>query len=172
MHNHFQSGSCALEDVWHTKNLRRRQFAEIFTFCFTNGYLAMKHFSDSLLPHFKFKMTAAAALTTYKSCSIVETRSLLNITEETIHEHPLLKIRTSRRCYMCHHYLLESKGAKLSTTFKCGSCKIPLCKPSKGNPYNKHLKGLPEKSQDWQRLVLRKWLNIQSFWYDVILYPN
>ena len=55
----------------------------------------MKHFSDLLLPHFKFKMTAAAALTTYKSCSIVETRSLLNVTEEPIQEHPLLKISTS-----------------------------------------------------------------------------
>ena len=64
VHNHFRSGSCALEDVWHTKKPRCRQFAGILEFCFTNGYLAMKHFSDSSLPHFKFKMTAAAALTT------------------------------------------------------------------------------------------------------------
>ena len=32
VHNHFQSGSCALEDVWHTKNPRRRQFAGILGF--------------------------------------------------------------------------------------------------------------------------------------------
>ena len=94
VHNHFRSGSCALEDVWHTKK-RCRQLAGILGFYFTNGYLAMKHFSDLLLPHFKFKMTAAAALTTYKLCSIVETRSLLNVTEEPIQEHPLLKISTS-----------------------------------------------------------------------------
>ena len=43
-----------------------------------NGYLVIKHFSDSLLPHFKFKMTAAAALLTYKLYSMVETGSLLN----------------------------------------------------------------------------------------------
>ena len=88
VHNHFRSGCLAYKK-------RCRQLAGILGFYFTNGYLAMKHFSDLLLPHFKFKMTAAAALTTYKSCSIVETRSLLNVTEEPIQEHPLLKISTS-----------------------------------------------------------------------------
>ena len=102
VHNHFRSGSCALEDVRHTKNPSCRQLAGILGFYFTNGYLAMKHFSDSLLPHFKFKMTAAAALTTYKLCSIIEMRSLLNVTEEPIQEHPLLKISTSTCAITIH----------------------------------------------------------------------
>ena len=44
-----------------------------------------------------------------------------------VQEHPLLKISTSRRYYICCHNPLGHKGTKISTTFKCGSCDIPLC---------------------------------------------
>ena len=62
VHNHYHTGSVALEDIWHTKNPHRRQLAGILGFYFTNGYLAMKYFSNSSLPHHQFKMAAANAL--------------------------------------------------------------------------------------------------------------
>ena len=71
---------------------------------------------------------------------------------------------------MCRDNPLRCKGAKLNTTLKCGSCDIPLCKPSKGNCYNKHLKGLPKKVRAGKE-KMTEYSNIQSFWY-VILYPN
>ena len=62
-----------------------------------------------------------------------------------VQEHPLLKISTSRRYYIYCHNPLGHKGTKISTTFKCGSCDIPLCKSNKENYYNEYLKWHPKK---------------------------
>ena len=70
VHNHYCTGSVGLEDIWHTKNPHRRQLADILGFYFTNGYLAMKYFSNPSLPHHQFKMAAANALVTYKTASL------------------------------------------------------------------------------------------------------
>ena len=47
--NHYRTGSVDLENIWHTKNPHRRQLAGILGFCFANGYLAMKYFSNPSL---------------------------------------------------------------------------------------------------------------------------
>jgi hypothetical protein len=133
IHNHARSGSCALEDVWHTKNPRRRQIAGILGFCFTNGYLAMKHFYDVKTPHHAFKMAAAAGLTAYQTASFHETRSF-NTSGTTSNAllHSLVKLPNSRHCYYCKHGYATPRRSNMSTTYKCAHCDVPLCKPSKG----------------------------------------
>ena len=49
IHNHFCTGSTAMEDVRQTKNVHLQQLAGVFGFCFTNGYLAYCHFRKSLM---------------------------------------------------------------------------------------------------------------------------
>ena len=87
IHNYNQSGSAALEDVWHTKNPRQRQLAGILGFCFTNGFLAMKYFTDKHLKQHTFKMAVAQALTSYQTINLYKTRQLekSSITENAIH---------------------------------------------------------------------------------------
>ena len=40
IHNHFRTGSTALEDAWQTKNAHLRQVAGVLGFLFTDAYLA------------------------------------------------------------------------------------------------------------------------------------
>ena len=147
VHNHNRSGSVALEDIWHTKNPLRCQFAGILGFCFTNSYLGMKHFCDRKIQHHFFKMAAAHALTSYKTTSMIETR-VLNQSATVSSSHTLEKLPNSRRCYMCQHGYLNRKKSNISTTFKCGLCAVPVCKPSKGDCWEMHLKGLPKKRRE------------------------
>ena len=147
VHNHNRSGSVALEDIWHTKNPLRHQFAGILGFCFTNSYLGMKHFCDRKIQHHFFKMAAAHALTSYKTTSMIETR-VLNQSATVSSSHTLEKLPNSRRCYMCQHGYLNRKKSNISTTFKCGLCAVPVCKPSKGDCWEMHLKGLPKKRRE------------------------
>ena len=131
IHNHNWSGSAALEDVWHTKNPRRRQLAGILCFCFTNGFLAMKYFTDKNLKHHTFKMAAAQALTNYHPINLCKTRQLekSSITEDAL--HMMAKLPKFRNCYYCWHgYSTPWTNCK-STTFKCVQCNVSLYKPSK-----------------------------------------
>ena len=103
IHNYNQSGSAALEDVWHTKNPRQRQLAGILGFCFTNGFLAMKYFTDKHLKQHTFKMAVAQALTSYQTINLYKTRQLekSSITEDAL--HTMAKLPNSRNCYYCWH---------------------------------------------------------------------
>ena len=100
IHNHYWSSSCALADIWHTKNPRRRELAGTLDFCFTNGYLRMKYCSNSNLQGNSLKITAAFALTSHKTSSMIKTRQLNTSTEAGL--HTLEKIPNSR-CYICRH---------------------------------------------------------------------
>ena len=142
-HNHNRSGSVALEDICHTKNPLRCQFACILGFCFTNRYLGMKHFCDRKIQHHFFKMAAAHALTSHKTTSMIETR-VLNQSATVSSSHTLEKLPNSRRCYMCQHGYLNRKKSNISTTFKCGLCAVPVCKR---DCWEMHLKGLPKKTK-------------------------
>lgn len=90
VHNHYRTGSCGFEDIWHTKNPHRRQLAGILGFCFTNSFLAMKYFTgQKTLPHHSFKMTAANALvsTSLANSSFYATSSILdNSIDPLLHE--------------------------------------------------------------------------------------
>ena len=46
IHNHVQTGSSALEDVWKILNPNRCQLAGILHFCLANAFLAMQHFQN------------------------------------------------------------------------------------------------------------------------------
>ena len=133
IHNHARSGSCALEDVWHTKNPRRKQIAGILDFCFTNGYLAMKHFYARNIPHYSFKENAAAGLIAYKTASLCTTRSLETMSDAMSDAvlHKMVKLPNSRHCYYCKHGYAAKRLSKMTTTYKCSRCDVPLCKPSK-----------------------------------------
>ena len=119
IHNHNQSGSAALEDVWHTKSPRRRQLAGILGFCFTNAFLTMKCFTDKNLKHHTFKMAAAQALTNYQTINLCKNRQLQksSITEDAL--HMMAKHPNSRNCYYCWHGYSTSQTNHKSTTFKC-----------------------------------------------------
>ena len=132
VHNHYRSGSVALEDIWHTKTPLRHQFVGILGVCFTNSYLGMKHFCDPKIQHHAFKMAAAHALTSYKITNMIEAQVLshsINISDGYILE----KLPNSQRCSMCQHGYLNRKMGNISTTFKCALCAVPVCKPSKGD---------------------------------------
>ena len=116
-----------MEDVWHTKNPRQRQLAGILGFCFTNGFLAMKYFTDTNLRHHTFKMAAAQALTNYQIINLYKTRQL----EESSIAADALHTPNSRNCYYCWHGHSTPWTNHKSRTFKCIQCDIPLCKPSK-----------------------------------------
>ena len=146
VHNHYRTGSCGFEDIWHTKNPHRRQLAGILGFCFTNSFLAMKYFTGQKnLQHHSFKMAAANALVSVSlsSSSIYGTRSLLDNSIESI-LHEMERIGYSLDCYYCSNGY--KKKVRTTTTFKCKGCDIPLCRPSKGQCWDLHIKhGKPKK---------------------------
>ena len=86
VHNHYHTQSVGLEDIWHTKNPHRWQLPRILGFCFTNGYLAKKYFSNPSLLHYQFKMAAANALVMYKTASLCQTWQILENNEANLHE--------------------------------------------------------------------------------------
>ena len=132
-----------MEDIWHTKNPRLRQLAGILGFCFTNGFLAMKYFTDRNLKHHTFKMAAAQALS-YQTITLCKTRQLekSSITEDAL--HTVAKLPSSRNCYYCCHGYCTAQTNCKSTTFKCIQCDVPLCKPFKGHCWELHLNDLPK----------------------------
>ena len=145
IHNHTRSGSRALEDVWKTLNPRRRQLAGILGFCFTNGFLATKYFKENTVQHHEFKMKASYALVNFKEATSCQTRSFLNVSQDEV-LHKLQKLQYSVPCFYCQDGYDTPHMINNSTTFKCESCKIAICKPSKGDFWSLHLAhGVPKK---------------------------
>ena len=141
---HVWTGSSALEDVWKTLNPDRCQLAGILDFCLTNAFLPMQHYQNPKLEHYKFKICASHSLTAFKSNSLCQTRKLEVSTEMPL--HPLEKLEYSYTCFHCQHGFDKSSTSNNSTTFRCGECKLPLCRPSKGNFWHLHiLNGIPKK---------------------------
>ena len=93
IHNHVRTGSSALEDIWKILNPKRCQLAGILGFCLTNAFLAMQHFQNPKLEHYKFKISASNSLTAFKSNSLCQTRKLEVSTEMPL--HPLEKLEYS-----------------------------------------------------------------------------
>ena len=136
IHNYNWSGCAALENVqgelgkkeWvvFLRGLipqylvcRQRQLAGILGFCFTNGFLAMKHFTDTNLKDHTFNMAAAQALTNYQTINLCKTRHLEKslITEDV--PHTLAKLLNSRSCYYCLHGYSTPQTNHKSTKLKC-----------------------------------------------------
>ena len=60
--------------------------------------------------------------------------------------HPLEKLEYSYTCFYCQHCFDKPRTSKSSTNFRCGECKVPLCRLSKGNCWQLHeLNGVPKK---------------------------
>ena len=117
VHNHYCTECVGLEDIWHTKNPYRQQLAGILGFCFTNGYLVMKYFSNPSLPHSQFKMAAANALAAYKKASLCRTQQILENNEANL--HGIVRISDSLDCYICKNGNGPDGQVRKSTTFKC-----------------------------------------------------
>ena len=144
IHNHVRTGSSALEDVWKTLNPNRCQLAGILGFCLTNAFLAMQHFQNPKLEHYKLKINASDSLTAFKNNSLCQTRKLEVSTEMPL--YPLEKIEYSYTCFYCQHRFDKPCTRNNSTTFRYGECKMSLCRPSKGNCGQLHiLNGVPKK---------------------------
>ena len=168
IHNHFRTGSTALEDAWQTKNAHMRQVAGVLGFLFTNGYLAYRHFATSI-KHSKFKINLANILMKYKEDQHRPKRLGIGLPVEIeapkIHalvylEKPVRDkdgndrqfSRYQKYCYYCQHN--PSKGPSVKkTSWHCEACKgsrgevYPLCAPSTGRKcFQLHVEhGLPPK---------------------------
>ena len=140
IYNLNQSGSAAW-DVWHTKNTRWRQLAGILGFCFRNGFLMMKYFTDS-------SSSSTDHLPDYKP---LETRQLekSSITEDALYTMP--KLLNSRNCYYCWHGYSTPQTNRKSISFKCIQWDVLLCKPSKSQFWELHLHGLPKPNYKKKR---------------------
>ena len=88
IHNHYCTGSCGVEDIWHTKKPHRQQFGRVLGFCFTHNFLKYKYFCNKNIEHYQFKMVAvtAQALMYHKRTRLCETRGSLNTSlEDPVH---------------------------------------------------------------------------------------
>lgn len=99
--------------------------AEILGSYLTNAYLAMKLFAKPNLLHDQFKIAASNALVSYKTESFLQTRQLHTSSDAALHE--LERIGYSLDCYFCQNGYKKPKEGRNATTFKCKSCKIPIC---------------------------------------------
>ena len=97
-----------LEDIWKTKSPHKRQLAGILGFCFTNSYLAVRHFKEPALSHTDFKMRAANALVEF-TLSLRENRLRSPNPSWEIDHHDLQKLQYSVPCYYCRHGYEESR---------------------------------------------------------------
>ena len=59
---------------------------------------------------------------------------------------PTEKLEYSYTCFYCQHGFDKPCTSNNSTIFRCGECKVPLFRPSKGNCWQLHiLNGVPKK---------------------------
>ena len=144
IHNHYRNGSVGIEDIWQTKNLQKSQLAGLLGFCFTNAHLAMKYFGKNNQPHYQFKIAASTALTQFESTRLYQTRQLNVSSEQPLHYTE--KLPYSKDCFYCQHGYDKPRVQENTTTFKCVTCNISICKPTKGTCWDLHIvKGLPKK---------------------------
>ena len=117
IHNHYHNGSVGLEDIWQTKNPKKRELAGILGFCFTNAYLAMKYFGKNNQPHYQFKIAASTAFTQFESTKLYQTRQLNVSSEQPLHYTE--KLSYSKDCFYCQHGYDKQRVQENTTTFKC-----------------------------------------------------
>ena len=138
IHNHYRCGSAALEDVWRTHNPHLRQFSGIIGFCFTNAYLAMKHFTRRGIAHHEFKCAGALALTSFNTQATMHETRAINLSSDNV-LHSLERIGFSKECYYCQHGFKEPRRANKTTSFRCKLCQVPICRPSKSECWDLHI---------------------------------
>ena len=96
-HNHYQSGTAGLKDVWLMKSPHKRQSGGISEFCFTNAYLAMNYFTKKKMqPNNQFKITASITLARFKLTELHQTRQLNVTSEQALHSPD--KLPYSKNC--------------------------------------------------------------------------
>lgn len=54
-YNHYCTGSCGVENNWHTKKNHHWQFRGVLGFCFNNSFLAYKFFRNKNIEYYQFK---------------------------------------------------------------------------------------------------------------------
>ena len=156
----------------HTKSPHRHQLAGILRFCFTNGYLAMKHFTNPDLPHYQFKMAATNALVWYRTTSLYETRQIDTSNTHKAILHEIEKIGCSLDCYYCNHRY--EKQCRKTTTFWCKNCKIAICRPSTNKCWDlRIICRIPEKKyrkpQTKNNVLILKHIQQKNTEYSVLL---
>ena len=117
---------------------------ESWNSCFTNAYLAYKYFESSDLVHTTFKMALSEQLIHYQQVTETHPRqSLMNVHAPEYNSHVPVKLDHPKPCR--HGFAISECK---TTTFQCGSCKVPLHKSSykHSNCWDLHFThGLPAK---------------------------
>ena len=152
-HNHFRTGPKGLEDVWRTKSPHIRQFAGIFSFVFTNAYLAYKFFKDPSATHLDFKINLSQAMLTYDENSVrrsdVVNQNVLRPLPAGVHGvhglHKLVPLPLNKNnkvkqnnCFYCQHGRTPPRP-RVKTSFNCLECDIPICSATVRDCYINHI---------------------------------
>ena len=101
-----------------------------------NAYLAMKYFGKNNQAYYQFKIAASAALTQFESTKLYQTRQLNVSSEQPLHYTE--KLPYSKDCFYCQHGYGKPRVQENTTTFKCVTCNIAICKPTKGKCKHLH----------------------------------
>ena len=169
IHNHFHTGSTAMEDAWQTKNANLQKLAGVLGFCFTNEYLAYHYFWESSMKHSAFKIKLANVLMEFKEDSHCPQRLPLGSpaeeVEDKVHVLVLLEKPTNEKdgkerkfqryqkyYFYCQHNPHKTP-LKQKTHWHCEACVgsngevYPPCAPSTGQKcFQMHrVHGLPPK---------------------------
>ena len=96
IHYHFRTGPAVMADARQTKNAYLQQLAGLLSFCFTNGYLAYRHFRKSWVKHSGFKIKLANVLMEIKEDSHCPQR----LRDSHRLSVPLLKKLQTRHMYL------------------------------------------------------------------------
>ena len=149
-HNHFRTGGKGLEDVWRTKSPHVRQFAGIFSFVFTNAFLAYKYFKDKKASHLDFKIKLSRAMLKYDGDNKSTRSSNVHPSKPpagagvALHEIKPLPLNEKTKkpkqnnCFYCQHGRTPPRP-RVKTSAKCVQCDIPLCSPLVRDCYTKHI---------------------------------
>lgn len=140
IHNQFCTGSTAIQwwKCGRPKNAHLQHFAEVFGFCFMNGYLIYHHFWKSLIKHSALEIKLANALLESKEDSHhLQGLSLGSPAEEVkdmVYVLVLLKKPTKGKdgkerkfqryqkyCFYCQHNL-DKALSKQKTSWHCEAC--------------------------------------------------
>ena len=153
IHNHFCTGSTALEDVWQAKDTNMRKVAGVIRFLFTNAYLAYRLFQKSQIKHSDFKVKLANALSKFKETTPHTKEILTRSTYPDIAKMHVLKLpqkqtkdgveqerknnRYQKYCFYCQHNPNKAPEER-KTSWHCEVCvgpngqMYPLCDPKTG----------------------------------------
>lgn len=125
--------------------------------------LAMKYFrKKNKQLHYQFKIMASTSFTQLECAKWHQIRLLNALIEQALHS--IEKFGYSKDCFYCQNrFEWSTHRRKNLTTFRCATCNVPICRPTKGPCWDLHIiKGLQKSSITKRSRWMQKdvWKNI------------